>query len=155
MDVIGVASIASDLILAATMAVFLRQSRHMSRGTSASVYQTIADQMMSIDRLFVDHPELRQYFYDGVLPPREGLEAARVRAATELMVDFMDNVVSQSRHLPEYLCGPWRDYFRDLASTSPGLRQFWREHRDWYDEHMQKILDGVCLQEDAEGVPSP
>jgi hypothetical protein len=140
---IGLA-LAGDVILAATMAVFVLQVRHMARSTRASVYQTVADQMMSIDRLFVERPELRPYFYGNEPPPSEGLDRERVTAATELFVDFMDNVATQAPHMPEYLSGPWAKYFREVASTSPSIRSFWRANRDWYDDSLQRILDPAC-----------
>jgi hypothetical protein len=145
MNVTLAVTVSGDAILAATMVVFLLQARYMTRSTRSTVYQTVADQMMSIDRLFVEHPELRQYFYGNGLPPAEVLDRERVAAATELLVDFMDNVTKQARQIPEYLSGTWEKYFRTIASTSPSLRAFWSEHRDWYDAALQRVLDPACL----------
>lgn len=144
MDLVAVASLASDLILALTMIVFLVQSRHMARATRASVYQTVAEQMMSVDRLFIDHPELRPYLYDGQELPADPRERSRITATAELLVDFLDNIASQSRHIPDYLCGPWYVYFQDLARSSPAMRQFWLDRRSWYGDDMRRLLDDVC-----------
>lgn len=147
-------TLAGDVILAATMVVFMLQARYMMRSTRSSVYQTVADQMMSIDRLFVERPELRPHFYRNEPLPMHGPNRERVVAATELFVDFMDNVATQAPHMPEYLSGPWALYFREIASTSPAVRAFWREHRDWYDNSLQRILDSACLIDEEElGVP--
>ena len=51
-------TLAGDVILAATMVVFMLQIRWMARSTRSGVYQTVADQMMSIDRLFVGPPRI-------------------------------------------------------------------------------------------------
>ncbi len=149
-------TLGGDLILAVTLVVFFFQARYMARSTRSSVYQTVADQMMSIDRLFVERPELRPYFYGNEPPPPDGLERERVTAATELFVDFMDNVATQAPHMPEYLSGPWVMYFRTIAATSPSIRAFWRAHRDWYDEGLQRILDSACLiDEPVVQTPAP
>lgn len=138
-------TLAGDVILAATMVVFILQIRWMARSTRSGVYQTVVDQMMSIDRLFVDRPELRPYFYGNEPPPCEVLDRERVTAATELFIDFMDNVTTQAPHMPEYLSGPYALYFRTIAATSPSIREFWRAHRDWYDYSLQRILDSTCM----------
>jgi hypothetical protein len=143
-------TLVADAILIATMVVFMFQARYMARSTRASVYQAIADQMMSIDRLFIDHPELRPYFYGKKAAPSRGLNHERVAAATELFVDFMDNVVVQTPHIPEYLSGTWTRYFRDVAASSPSIREFWRTKREWYGISLQRVLDPACLIEEHE-----
>jgi hypothetical protein len=147
-------TLAGDVILAVTLLVFITQARSMTRSTRASVYQTVAQQMMSIDQLFVERPELRPYFYGNKPPPTEEIERERVAAFAELFVDFMDNLVGQTPHIPEHLGESWRAYFRAVASTSPAIREFWRAHRDWYEEHMWQVLDSACLIEE-QVVPLP
>jgi hypothetical protein len=150
MDTTGWVTFAGDLILTATLVVFMIQARSMTRSTRSSVYQTVADQMMSIDRLFVERPELRPYFYGSKPPPEDGVERERVAAATELFIDFMDNVATQAPHMPEYLSGPWKKYFHEIASKSPSIRAFWRDNHGWYDDSMQRILNPVCLIDEQE-----
>jgi len=53
---------------------------------------------MGIDRLFVDSPELRPYFYDGEPIPDTDPERGRVISAAELIVDLADTVASMQRH---------------------------------------------------------
>lgn len=153
MNITDGVTLAGDMILAVTFVVFVVQAQSMTRSTRASVYQTVAEQMMSIDRLFVEHPELRPYFYGSKPSPSEELDRERVAATCELFLDFMDNVVGQTRHIPEYLTGPWQEYFQSIASTSPSLREFWRTNRDWYDDNMRRLLDSTCLVDDQVAGP--
>jgi hypothetical protein len=53
---------------------------------------------MALDRLFVELPELRPYFYDGEPIPDGDPERGRVISAAELIVDLADTVASMQRH---------------------------------------------------------
>ena len=156
MDAATMTGLVSDVILLATMMVFIAQTRETTKQSAASalatrsgVYQSITDTMIDIDRLFVERPELRGHFYDEELLPDVPLERARVLAAAELLLDFMDNVITQAPHMPEYLNGPWRTYMTSLMESSSVLRDFWEENRPWYSTDMQSILDPLCPVRDV------
>lgn len=53
---------------------------------------------MSVDRLFVEFPELRPYFYADHELPREEPLRSKVIAAAELIVDLADSVTNMIRH---------------------------------------------------------
>jgi hypothetical protein len=154
MDVTDAVTLAGDVILTATLVVFMFQARAMTKTNQSSVYQTVADQMMSIDRLFIDRPDLRPYFYGGKPAPAGGDERERVIATSELIVDFMDNVMMQEPNIPDYLTSAWQTYFRSIAADSPSIREFWRENRRWYDARMAGLLDEACLGADQAAPPS-
>jgi hypothetical protein len=154
-------ALAGDVILLATLAVFALQAREMAKqsaagalATRSAVYQALTDSMIRIDRMFVERPELRQYIYGGAALPTDELERSRVLATVELIVDFIDNVVTQAPHLPEYLNGPWRVYIATVMRSSVVLQDFWRENRAWYSDEMQRLLDPMCTSVEATTTPS-
>ncbi len=53
---------------------------------------------MALDRLFVDIPELRPYFYNDQDVPADEPMRAQVLATAELIVDLADSVSSMMRH---------------------------------------------------------
>lgn len=53
---------------------------------------------MAIDRLFVEFPELRRYFYEEVEPPVEEPLRSQVISAAELIIDLADSVINMIRH---------------------------------------------------------
>jgi hypothetical protein len=53
---------------------------------------------MALDRVFIDLPELRPYFYDGREVPDDEPMRARVMATAELIVDLADSVSSMICH---------------------------------------------------------
>jgi len=124
-----------------------RQSRHGVQATLASVYQAMNNEMMQINRLFVDRPSLRPYFYeDRELAEESPEERDRIDATAELFVNFIDNVLTQMPLLPGHLAQPWRTYFASVTTTSPVLREFWKRHREWYSEEMTVFLDPLMLR---------
>jgi hypothetical protein len=124
-----------------------RQSSHGVRATLASVYQGMNDNMLQINRLFVDRPSLRPYFYEEQELDRESTEERkRIEATAELFISFIDNVLTQMPLLPSHLAQPWRTYFASVTTSSPALREFWKRHREWYSDEMKALLDPLMLQ---------
>jgi hypothetical protein len=97
----------------------------LARQTSHSVHQSsVANELAGVramaqgyeiaDRViayFVEYPELREYFYEGVELPEDSTNRARVLAVAELMAD-----AAQSNH--------WLNHSKvveSLGSVDPGL----------------------------------
>ena len=119
-----------------------RQSSHGARATLASVYQAMNDNMLQINRLFIDRPSLRPYFYGGQEVTDESRdERERVESTAELFTNFIDNVLTQMPLLPSHLAEPWRNYFRSVITSSPVLCEFWRRRRQWYSDEMRALVD--------------
>ena len=52
-----------NLVLFGSLVILGLQVRQGARATLASVYQAMNDNMLQINRLFIDRPSLRPYFY--------------------------------------------------------------------------------------------
>jgi hypothetical protein len=116
----------------------------LRQATFASVYQGIASQMHDLDKLFVERPDLRPYFY-GEEPkpvPHDEPERGRVLATAELIVDFADNFVAQRRVLPGDYERGWAEYFRALYVSSPAVQHFWKKSSGWYCDDLDELLRG-------------
>src|SRR4029450_11475613 len=80
---LAVALFGNFVLLVSVILVGL-QVRHGVRATLASVYQAMNDNMLQINRLFVDRPSLRPYFYAGQELNHESPdERERVEATAE------------------------------------------------------------------------
>jgi hypothetical protein len=101
---------------------------------------------------FIDYPELRKYFYEGVELPEDSTTRARVLAMTELIGDTL-----QSNHWlfkgkdvallgavdPESdIRSDWDDWTEFILTMSPAVRSFVREHPLQYP-HLVRMLDTV------------
>lgn len=160
MDSTGWIAVAGNAVLVVTLFVFVYQARAMRQqvrlmadqsrdgtlATRAHVYQGLAQLMIDVDRIFIEYPALRPYFYDNVEEPDDPIERNRVSAIAETHIDMMDNLLTQSPHLEDIVAEPWDDYFRDLMRRSPAIRRFWAEHREWYGDDMCALLDPVAKE---------
>lgn len=117
----------------------MRQTRLLAEGTRASVYNSINSQMLELDRFFVENPDLKPYFYEGKEISETDENYLRVANVAEWIFDFMDNVFTLARFMPEY---PWRDtwyvYFKDLLKNKV-LRRFWNQRKSWYAGSIKRI----------------
>jgi hypothetical protein len=140
-------TVISDLLVAFSMIFAARQCGLAARQTEkaavairASTYQGVNSQLQEIDLLFVHNPELRPYFYDNKPLPANWRDYHQVMAVAELLVDFMDNVVTQSYAMPDDHAQVWYDYFECQYHSSPAIREYWKKNRDWYRTELGKIL---------------
>ena len=139
-----------NLVLFGSLVILGLQVRQGARATLASVYQAMNDNMLQINRLFIDRPSLRPYFYgEQELTDESPEERERVEATAELFINFIDNVLTQMPLLPSNLAEPWRTYFSGVITSSPVLREFWQRRREWYSEEMRALLDPLIVRPHA------
>jgi hypothetical protein len=104
------------------------------------------DNMLQINRLFIDRPSLRPYFYgEQELTDEPPEERERIEATAELFINFTDNVLTQMPLLPRNLAEPWRTYFASVTTSSPVLRDFWKRRRETYSEEMRALMDPLMV----------
>jgi hypothetical protein len=145
-----------NLVLIASVIVLGLQVRNGVRATLASVYQAMNDNMLQINRLFIDRPLLRPYFYgEQELTDESPEERERVEATAELFINFIDNVLTQMPLLPSNLAEPWRTYFSSVIKGSPVLCDFWKRRREWYSEEMRALLDPLIFRPEQAASVSP
>jgi hypothetical protein len=119
------------------------------------VYQYVPFLMFEIDRLFIEKPELKPYFYGQKPLTVDDPDYNRVMSTAELFVDFMDYVTEVEPALPEYPWDTLKCYFRDLLRTSPALQQYWQKHDQWYPDTVTRILGHPCPRSDTEMSTEP
>lgn len=123
------------------------QSRITNRAVEAQTWQAITQQGYDISRIFVEHPNLRPYFYDGITIDRNATDFHAVMAICEMYLDFIDSM--QDEHvfaLPGMTENGenralWNKYFKDIFASSPAIRAYAEEKKLWYspgvfDEYM-------------------
>jgi hypothetical protein len=135
----------------------------LARQTSQSVHQFLVANELAGGRAlaqgyelwdrvitcFIDHPELRQYFYEGVELPEDSTARARVLAMTELIGDALQSAHWLYQGKDVALLGSvdpalgilsdWDDWTEFILTMSPAMRSFVREHPLQYP-HLTKIL---------------
>ena len=110
------------------------QGQAAREATLVVAYQNMTAQMAEMQRFFVEHLDLRAYFYDGKTLPADEHDRDRVLAVAEMYVNMMDAVLTQLPALDRPgTVADWEGYFRGIYETSPAIREFWADHGDvWF-----------------------
>jgi hypothetical protein len=99
------------------------------------------------DELFLDHPELRPYFYDGwpvpdeildlpapaAWPPSEaGVARSQLLAAAEYYLDLLESIWDNVAPLPDDDRESWREWIHDMFESGPILVAYIERYHWWY-----------------------
>jgi hypothetical protein len=115
------------------------QTRYALQSVEGSIYSNITTQSLAEDEIFINHPELRPYFYAGKeLEPNDPLKH-QVHAAAEYVLDFFDSLESQLKKYPDLWIHEkreWEANIVDQCAWSPVLCHYLDANRNWYSEEL-------------------
>ncbi|WP_328477914.1 hypothetical protein OHA21_25730 [Actinoplanes sp. NBC_00393] len=101
-----------------------------------------ASMLQNVLILFVQHPELRPYFFDSKPVPENEPERSRVKATADLFADAIYAGLHTGLLLPgDGVHQAWCTYATDVLRTSPALRALWAEHSNWWPPDLADMLD--------------
>lgn len=123
------------------------ERRALETQTNWQMYET----SISILTVFVEKPELRQYFYDNRPAPTEEPLRSRVLAVAELVADHLESIVLSQDVVEARTNVVWVRYMQGLYRRSPVLRSFLAPENEGY-RYADVFL--ALLQADAPGVPA-
>jgi hypothetical protein len=124
---------AGNIITLCTLIAVIIELRHLKKSIHSSTYQRIYEQMISIDRFFIDNPSLKPYFYGSKSPiTKNPLELDKLDSISEMMVDYFDSVYHQKDCMPKGTFPQFLAYMQDLSNRSPHLRTFLDKRKTWY-----------------------
>lgn len=123
-----------------------KQLEDVKTSIQSSTYQNIYQQMIEIDRYFIEHPELKAYFYSTEMKaemPEDALEQEKLFSIAEMLVDFFDSVYHQKKCMPPKTFSRFSEYMKDMYQNSIVLRKFLTDEReDWYPDNFIEELKG-------------
>jgi hypothetical protein len=109
--------------------------------TQALTTQSVMDQLLRLDDLFISHPELRPYFYKR----KEIIEGDgnydKALAVAEFQLDFFDSYLTQAEYLslkPEERQN-WETYIADSFSNSPIMCVRLKGAPGWYSAKLEEL----------------
>lgn len=121
-----------------------RETREIHNQTKWQVYSNGFTTLS----MFVDHPELRSYFYDENIPvPENPLMRARVFAATEMLCDHWESTILSVDSMNSGVNELWLIYMLGIYCKSPVLREFLKNENEGYrysDELKDLLQDFPC-----------
>jgi hypothetical protein len=116
--------------------------------TKALTTQHVMTELYELDKVFIDYPHLRPYFYDGKEMSDSDADYGRVRAIAEFQLDFFDSFLTQSEYLtlkPDELEN-WRTYIKDSFRNSPAMCRRLKGVEGWYNSELEDIAKSNCLK---------
>jgi hypothetical protein len=147
LSVIGLVSL--YLLLEQTEVAAL-QTQHLARSVESGAYQSVANELLELHKLYLEHPELRPYFRGGrdIRPDDPNYEKALVLA--EYQLDFFDSFWAQSQHMPRLLdrrgraWAAWIAYMKDSFSLSPIMCRHLDSIKTWYTPDFVEFARASC-----------
>lgn len=129
-----------------------------SIAVEAQVWQDIGQEMSSITKIFIDHPELFSYFEQNKeIKPNDKLYP-KVAAVADLYLDYIDKFdddfirsLDGMQKDGKYWIA-WDNYFHDQFKKSSALCNRYKEVKSWYPEDgiLAKLVAECCTQNGKE-----
>jgi hypothetical protein len=106
-----------------------RETKEIQNQTKWQVYSN----GLTTLNVFVDHPELRPYFYDDNIPvPEDDKEKSRIFATAEMLADHWESTILSEESLDPNVHGLWLIYMMGIYCKSPSLREFLENENEGY-----------------------
>ena len=110
--------------------------RHGRRTLKVTTYHGATDLTLQLDQVFIEHPELRPFFYEGRPLPDPGSEGDtlrhRVLAAAEYALDIFECIWDHRDTYDDKDKESWRAWIGDMLASSPTCSDLYTTNRDWY-----------------------
>jgi hypothetical protein len=112
-----------------------KQTQIANAMAGATVLYGCTANLNEVLRPFLDHPELRAYFYDSTPIPADPLERSRVLTIAEMLGDALEDGLVSHRLVPASESEhDWIDYCRYMRAHSPALNTMVNEHPRWWPQ---------------------
>jgi hypothetical protein len=127
--------------------ILVEQTARTNLITATDVTHRISSINYRLNEILFEHPEFRPYIYGSKPLPRTERLRSQVLTLAEMYIDMMTITID---HAPifsptEYDC--CCRYYCELLSGSACLRYWYQDTRNWYEPHVQQILDKMISGE--------
>jgi hypothetical protein len=108
-----------------------------------SLRERKSSHIFELHHMFVDHPEVRPYFYDGRELTADTPEPLRslVETAAEMHLDVFSQITTDIEEFPEHHESSQTTvrWIRDMFDSSPVLRTYLEKRATWYREFKKRL----------------
>jgi hypothetical protein len=131
----------ANTVTAISASLVFVQLRFARKTLKITTFEHLYSRMNNIHSMFIDHSELRAYFYDSMAIDGDRNHRAKISQAAEMIADFFEQVSLEFEHMPEDVAKGWKNYMRSLVDTSPALQKHLLDRQAWYPtEFMRRDL---------------
>jgi len=121
--------------------------------TKSSMYAIVNTQTLEMDKIFLERPHLRPYFYDNwdLSKIRDKKTFREVMTVAEYQLDYFDLVMTQLDYIPTDKDSAednasWDDYFVSSFASSPALCERIGRNPEWYMTKLVNMSRAPCKQ---------
>jgi hypothetical protein len=139
---LGFVAVAISLVfLIKQTAAAAKQNKYVADSLTSSNYAALSNFMLGVYQNFVDYPQLRPYFYDGVSIDELNPDYARTLGVAAHMLNYFSYILILSMRYP-LLWPPnwWESYMETLLAASPVMRQLLRKSRELYHPDLYDLM---------------
>lgn len=138
---LSISGLISLFFIAQQVQTATEQARTAKIQTQALTTQSVMNQLLNLDKIFIDNDKLRPYFYDGKEIGKDDGEYNKALAIAEFQIDFFDSFLTQSEHLTLNAeeRRNWHKYIEDSFSRSPIMCQRLKDAPGWYTDELKRI----------------
>jgi hypothetical protein len=115
------------------------QTKQLNTSIRLETFQRVYEKMIEIDLFFVEHPDLKAYFYQGKEVEDEN-QREEILCMAETMVDMFYNIFFQRTGMPSNTWRGWERYINHIVRSSPIIHQYLASSNTWYDEDFLILL---------------
>ncbi len=125
----------SLIVFIVTVLLLIRQLR-------IQTYQSVQQNLCTIDMYLIKYPELRKYINGNEqLPKQRNLEYDRVNGMIEMLLDFYEHVLEQYKYMSERRWESWKYNMKFVYDTCPGMRKHIQLYKRRYSPDLIAILE--------------
>ena len=113
-----------------------------------STQQSMTTLTLDLDKLIIEHPELRQYLEDNANPHNDPTNYDRSVEAAIMTFDVFDVALSQAGTFKNQWSDPggWTNWVIDDFKHSPFLREQYQIYQGWYGTNLTDLLNYTMTQ---------
>jgi hypothetical protein len=138
-DVSGIVGIAGLIV---TLCLLTWQTRAVARQTAisnsiagASVLNDVLSGLREVYMVFIEHPELRPYFYGKKRMPTSRRARRQVNTVAEMLADVLESGTFEYQLAPASESSDiWESYCLHMLAQSPTLYDLARKYPEWWPE---------------------
>ena len=134
-------------IIAVVAIIFVvKQLKQIERSTRGTTHQSILESVLSLDRLFVEDPELAKLWGDAnpqYYNPKLKLDELRRRWVIIMIFDYFRNIMFQTeqKNIPPEILADWEWTIKNEFLKSKEVIENWKILKKSYAEDFRQHID--------------
>ena len=118
------------------------QMSYMAAQTRVQIRDRSLSNVLTLHRIFLDHPELRPYFFEGKDLAESDPLYPKVEAVADMHLDVFAYNLDYRLVFPDDYRRPedYRRYIRSRLALSPAMRRRLEKRAEWFSPYLQEVL---------------